>query len=538
MTTPADLWKVSNFEQRLIDLTERFDPFLEKYDREHPMIFRDRIAREQYPLFSGLSQQMNIWHPGLGPQAGIDDWTDIQVSVVGAGADTGYNACTINPQTYGFAVEGKAYTGKNTEWRSPVICVKDTMWTEEAARQVGYIYSMGMMITSRAWEVYSREMYMKFCSDNNRLWVMTEGDFLNSNPGFTYDPFTTYTRTTSFGAIEKFTVLKLAAGIEVSAFNMTYLELLHSYLEAETPGAALSNTGGLRNFGIMVHLNDVHRSLKEDPDIRQDFRYAKPEMLFDNYTMTFKSLFGWSFMHDMEQMRFKYWKIGDDGLLWFRRVLPMREGRSIKIGRLPEANPEYQTAELAVAPVFLKDVFKIRIPPKVDSLGAKTSFGPAPGFSGEWQWINYPSDANPLREIGYHYMRMAAFPAPLRYSTNAMALLYRRCPQTWPSECGVGTSTQGDLDENIGLTADVAAADLDATGETITFTLAEHLPAGTTIGSPVKVNDDGAAGEVAGFVVEDANAPTYTIGFTSANYATQSVLTYTAAGSAYVTVDA
>ena len=70
----GDQFKVSNFEQRLIDLTERFDPFLEKYEREHPSLFRDRIAREAYPLFSGLSQKQNIWHAGLGPQAGIARW--------------------------------------------------------------------------------------------------------------------------------------------------------------------------------------------------------------------------------------------------------------------------------------------------------------------------------------------------------------------------------------------------------------------------------------------------------------------------------
>ncbi len=100
----SQFMQVSNFEQRLIAKSEHFDKFLEMYDREHPMVFRDRIAREAYPLFNGLSQKTNIWHPGLGPQAGISDWTDIQISRVGEGADAGYNACLINPQTYGFSV--------------------------------------------------------------------------------------------------------------------------------------------------------------------------------------------------------------------------------------------------------------------------------------------------------------------------------------------------------------------------------------------------------------------------------------------------
>jgi len=512
----AQYMQVSQFEQRLIAKTEHFDPFLQMYDREHPMVFRDRIAREAYPLFNGLSQKTNIWLPGLGPQAGISDWTDIQVSRVGAGADAGYNACIINPQTYGFSVMTKEYTGKNTEWRSPTICVKDSMWTEEAARQVGYIYGMGIMITSRAWEVYSREMYMQFCSENSRLWVMSEGDFLNDNPGFSYNPFETYTRTTSTGATEKFTVLKLATGVEVSTLNMSYLELLQSHLEMDCPQAALTSDGGLRTYGIMLNLQDLHKALKGDKEIRQDLRDAKPEMLFANYPQTFKTLYGWGFIHDIEQMRFKYWKIGDDGKLWFRRVLPMREGSSITIGRMPEANPEYATAELAVAPVFMKDVYKIRIPPKVDSLSGKTSFGPAPGFNGEWQWINYPSDANPLREIGYHYMRMAAFPAPLRNSIYASALLYRRCPQTWPSVCDLGTTAVA-ASGAVAPANDAVAGDFDTTNRTWTTQLVSALPVGAAIGSSVlvtKANDDAT-----GVIVGDANAPTYVLGFSATEWA-------------------
>ncbi len=221
---------------------------------------------------------------------------------------------------------------------------------------------------------------------------------------------------------------------------------------------------------------------------------------------------------DIEQMRFKYWKVGSDGKLWFRRVLPMREGRTLTIGRMPEANPEYQTAELAIAVPFLKDIYKIRIPPKVDSLSGKTSFGPAPGFSGDWQWINYPSDANPLREIGYHYMRMAAFPAPLRNSIYALAVLYRRCPQTWPSVCDIGTADQA-ASGAVNLAVAAVTADLDSNNKTLTVKLTELLPPGATVGSAVLVDQAGSGADTDGFIVSDANAPVYVLGFTDAEYA-------------------
>ena len=515
---PADAFKVSNFEQRLIEMSEHFDTFLEKYDRQHPMVFRDRIAREQYPLFNGLSQRSNVWHPGLGPQAGISEWKAIQISTVGEGADGGYNACTIHdPQTYGYAVESKEYTGLSTEWRSPVVCVNDLKYTDEAKQQVGYIYSMGVMITSQAWEVYSRETYMKFASDSDNLYVLTEGAPLEGNPKFEYDPMVTYTRTTDFGATEKFTVLKIAAGVEVSTLNMSFLDYYHQWLAGECPGAAVSNMSGLPTFGLMLNLMDFDKMLRDDPDTRADMREAKPEMLFENYTQTFKNLRGWGIMHDSRQMRFKYWKVGADGKLWFRRVLPMREGRAITIGKLPEFNPEYLAAEIAVAVVFLNDVYRIRIPPKLDSLGGGTSFGPAPGYSGDWMWLNYQSDANPYREIGYHVMRMAAFPKPLQYSTRAMAFAYRRCPQTWPTACITGT--EDPVAAGTATTLAVATPEtgsMDATNRTITVTLAKLL--GAPIGAAVTVKGVDNV-EAAGTLVEDAAAPTYVLAFNATEYA-------------------
>lgn len=517
MAFPADAYKVSNFEQRLIAIAEHFDTFLEKYDTENPQIFRDRIAREQYPLFSGLTAKSNIFHPGLGPQAGISDWTSIQVSTVGANGDGGYNACQMNnPQTYGFSVESKEYTGKNAEWRSPVICVRDTMWTDEAKQQVGYIYATGAMITSQAWEVYSREMYMMFASEADNLYVLTAGNPMEGNPKFSYDPFETYTRTTDFGATEKFTVLKIDAGVEISTLNMSYLEHYQMWLAGECQGAALANTSGFPTFGLMLHLHDFDKMIRDDPDLRADLREAHPEKLFANYEQTFRNLRGWGIIHDNRQMRFKYWKIGADGKLWFRRVLPKREGRTITIGKLPEFNPEYLTAEVAVAVVFLNDVFRIRIPPALNSLGGETSFGPAPGYSGDWQWINYASDSNPLREIGYYYMRMAAFPKPLRFSTRAMALAYRRCPQTWPTACITGSTDAAT--GAIALAEAAEAADFDATNKTLTVTLAALL--GGTVGQAVTVTQTGAsATTVAGTLVGDASAPTYVIAFTDAEYA-------------------
>lgn len=507
---------VENFEQRLISMAEHFDEFLQIYVRSHPSIFRDRIPRGSMKLFSGLLQKTNIWHAGLGVQAGLGDWNPIQVSRTSDGADPGINACSYNPKTYNYAVESKQYSGFNQSWRSPMFCVNDLMWTDYAREQVSQIVGMGTMISASVWENFAREFYVKMAVDSGNGYVLTEGGLLEDNPKFTYDSFTKYTRTTSFGATEEFTVLKLDPGLKLSTLNFSFFDLFSSYLGDEAPGAAISNKSGMPVFGLMAHKLDVERAIKADPDLREDIRFSRPDMLIDGYPSVFSEFRGWAIMHDPRQMRFKYWKIGTDGDAWFRRVLPMREGRTVTIGRRPEANPEYQTAEVALGVVFMNSVYQILVPPKVDNLGGGTVFGPAPGYNGDWKWINNPdNDGNELGEIGYFFMRVAAFPKPLMYSGRAIVFAYRRCPQTWYTECDLGESVIAGATEAVSVATAAVAADLDATNRTITLTLAKRLPLG--VGSAVTMIT-AAAHSASAYIGADQGAPTYTFILNSTEY--------------------
>lgn len=507
---------VQNFEQRLVAMAEHFDDFLQIYTREHPSVFRDRIPRTAMDLFQGLLQKTNIWHAGLGVQAGLADWKPIQVSQVADGTELGVNACSYTPQTYDFAVESKQYSGLNTSWRSPMVCVNDVMWTDEGREQVTQIMGMGTMISASNWENFSREFYVKFAVDSGNGYVLMEGGLLENNPKFTYDPFTSYSRVTSFGATEKFTVLKLTPGLDVSTLNFSYLDLFSSYLGDECPNAAINKQSGYPIFGLMIHKLDLDRAIKADPEWREDIRFAQPQMLIENYPMTFPLYRGYAIMHDPRQMRFKYWKIGTDGLAWYRRVLPMREGRQVTIGRLPEANPEYQTAEMALGVIFMNNVYQIRVPPSVSSLGGGTVFGPAPGYNGDWKWINgYDKQDNPLQEVGYFFMRCAAFPKPLLYSGRAHVFLYRRCAQTVFTKCDLGESVIAGATEAVTLASAAASTALDATNRTVTVTLSKRLPCG--VNSLVNIVNASAA-TATGYIASDASAPTYVIGFTVAEY--------------------
>jgi hypothetical protein len=119
--------------------------------------------------------------------------------------------------------------------------------------------------------------------------------------------------------------------------------------------------------------------------------------------------------------------------------------------------------------------------------------------------------------------------------------LYRRCPQTWPSVCEIGTATQA-ASGAVAVAVTAVAGDIDATNKTVTVQLAKLLPPGATIGSAVVVKsgtDFVDADGVAARIVSDANAPTYTLGFTDTVWASDADLadhTKWAAGVATVTL--
>ena len=153
-------------------------------------------------------------------------------------------------------------------------------------------------------------------------------------------------------------------------------------------------------------------------------------------------------------------------------------------------------------------------------------------------WLNYQSDQNPYREVGYFSMRVAAFPKPLRFSTRALAFAYRRCPQTWPTVCSTGTAEIGE--GAVSLAEDAVAGDVDATNETVTVTLAKRLDGalGDTVLVKSGSNFNTTTG-VEGFIASDAAAPVYVIGFSAANWAGEANLatyTYWTAAAATVTV--
>lgn len=519
-------------DAKLVQMAEHFDPFLMKHELDNPAVWRDRLPKGTFELFNGASQKTNIFRGTLGPQQGLNTWTPIEPSRKPAGADAGFDYCSYSPQTYSWGIESVTFSGLRTSWRSPVFCVNDLKFVDQAAEQLGMIVKAGSRVTDDTKEVFNRENYVKAAVDAGKAVVMAEGaiDFIdNSNYRFSYNP----NQVDASG--NTYLTFPSALLPKVSALNWSLLDVIRTYLADEAPAAAIGSDSGMPVYGLMLDLMDFERMVYRDNELREDFRFARPQQLISGFNMGFKVYRGFALMHDPRQMRFRITSNNGTNVT-ATRVVPRRATRAGTVGYIPETNPDYIQAELAIGVVFMNDVIQVLVPPNVRTLGNGMVFGPAPGFNGEWTWINeYDKVENPLREVGYFFARFEYFVKPLIYSNVATVFLYRRCPQVLSTPCAIDESSDA-VSSNVGVAVDAVAGDVDATNKTITLTLASKLTAGA--GDAVTVTDDDG-GSGSGNIADSSQAPTYTFVFSSVSSFTGGALNhakFTAAGTSKVSV--
>ena len=498
------------YNDQFLTLTEHYDDFVMDASLKNPNIWHDRIPRGAYKPFSGMTQKTNIYRGGLPVQAGLSTWKALSNSQKAAGQNAGYDNCAPGtPQRYTYAWETIEYSGYQDEWQSDPLCVNDLQFVDYAKDQLSLVIKTGVDFGISMLENWNREMFVYQAMLANRGMVMCSGGLEfedTSTYRFTYDPFL----TTADVDGAQVPYIKFSATLEVSTLNWDYLDYLRTTLGARCAQAAIGNEGGMPVFGLMLDLIDFERMIKADTELREDWRNAQPQKLIDGYAMGTKVYRGFALIHDARQMRFRLKNIDADGNIVATRVTPMRAGRAVTFGNVPEPNPAYYRAEIGVGVIFMNDVLMNLFVPSIDNLGSGAVFGPAPGLTGQWQWINNKGvTENVLGETGYFYGRFKLFPKPLLASSDATVFLYRRCPQALRSLCAV------ELRDDVATAAvavETAAveADVDVVNNRITLTLAKLLPAG--VGSAVTLTDKNN-NSFAARILSDAAAPKYVFGW-------------------------
>jgi len=489
----------------MLTLAEHWDEFIMARSIKNPNVWHDRVPRGAYQLFNGLEQKTNIYRGGLPVQAGLSTWDAIGQSRKPGEDDLGFDNCAMGtPQTYSYAWETVQYTGYQDEWQSEPVCLGDLKFADFAKEQLNLIVRTGVDYGVSMLENWNREMYVQQAMLSQRGMVMSTGALSfedNATYRFSYDPFDKVADADG----DEVPYITFDAELDISTLNWDFLDYLRVTMADRCGEAALAVESGMPVFGLMIDLLDFERMIKSDNDLRLDWRDAQPSALIDGYSMGMKRYRGFALIHDSRQMRYRVKEIDANGNLVATRVLPLRAGRAGTIGNVPEPNPEFYRAEIGIGIVFMNDVLQNLFVPSIDSLGSGQTFGPAPGLTGEWRWINIQDNvSNQLGETGYFYGRFQLFPKPLLFAHDCTVFAYRRCAHAIRTACAI--QTHDDVDTGaVSVAVDAVSGDVDIEPNRVTLTLASPLD--TSVGDAVTITS--TAGAFTGYVAEDADAPVY-----------------------------
>ena len=533
ISTPVDV-APADFNSAFISLAEHWDQFLQERVDAQPLFWHDRIPRESYALYTGLNHKRNVYRGGLMNQAGLSNWRQIATTggaTASASDDSGtrVNGCLPpNPMSYNYAFETMTWSGKEVAWASNPLCAEDLKFQDYASEQVALIIQTGVDFGLSIQEVWNRENYTTMSVAAHRACIMTEGVTMfagSLDRQFTYDPNLVVAYTDEAGFSYNNPYITYQSGLKISTLNYEFLDFLREELSRRAAGAALSSVANMPVFGFVADVRDWERMVLADPELRADWRMANPSALIDSYNMAFRNLRGWMVVHDPSQMRFKILK--DDGAtVTAVRILPMRNGRagSRAGSQIPEPNPEYYNAELAIGVVFMNDILVNQFVPSITTVGSGTYFGPVDGLNGQWTWLNIPSRTeNPLGTIGNFYGRIQVFPKPGLYAVEATAVLYRRCPHIRQTGCMIERDTATVQNSTpVALYIAAVAGDIDATNKAVWVVLS--APIAVAPGSRVVLTDS-AATVTPCTVADTSEAPRYKLTYVSAVLAAATLTT-------------
>jgi len=526
---------VGGFNQLMSQLAEHFDPFIQRALISQPRFWYNMIPRGAFPNFEGYAKETRIFRGGLEHYAGLQDWNAIDPEPTDSN-----NPCETGAYTTpDYAWEHLSWDGYKRYWGSDPICSESLRFVDRAMEQLSWILQVGADYGVSLQEVWNRDWLLRTSSvDADRSYLMTSSFVGNSSAErFFYDPLIKAADVDDVDAKASLTAgrpfIVFEAGVEIEPLNFDVLDALHQSLDIRCPGCAVGKDSGRNLFGLPVSMYDFERYIKGNNYELLNWRESRSEKLITGLDQGIKSHRGYSMMFDENQLRFKILKVvevyasedfGDLGsdldgktVVVAEHVAPRvlgRTGESSK--KVPEDNPDYITAELAVMPILMRDVFKNLMGTKLNSLGSETYFGPQAGLNGNWSWVNIRDRLYNIEgQIGNFLGKFEIFPKPSPNVFHSTSFLYRRCAESIRSLCPIDNEdVNPDYDASPTIAESYVVTSSDATTDimVVTATLAKRtagLSVGSTISTVFTNAVDASTLAVTGYCTKSASSPSY-----------------------------
>jgi hypothetical protein len=479
-------------EAKFVNAIEFLDNAIQVLNRDFPGVYYNTTPRGEYPLFAGYERKIFRHLPGRGNRVGLGGWNDVKPSRAASAGDPGHDPCKyiLDPISWGFdAVLQKGFErARNT----PYICLKDFRFQWEIAQQIEAAYKSMYNIQMDEWETFFREFHSFFAGAVSHQYVLAGGRF--DSHRFAYNPMV------ADADGDYVAVIPGGADLNMSAMVWEPMQQLARKMIMSAPKTAIAEVGGRPVFQAMMDLEDFDEIIMKDSQVREDWRYFNSSVLIGPYGQV-QAYKQYAFMHDQASPRYKIKSVDASGNLTLKRVNPdVETEENVVTGTRTDVNPDYLTAEFGVIKIVPRDFYTAEIPPAgPTSLGGGTSFGPTPGYNGQWEWKNIEHVTENLRkEKGFYLWVGEVHPKPETHYDRAYELLYVRT-------AGYKVRKQSVIDSTSAAVGTLVA-DSVAEGDNVIVELDEILDAGP--GARVTLS----AGSTGVVTIADASAaPTYVL---------------------------
>jgi hypothetical protein len=286
------------------------------------------------------------------------------------------------------------------EWASvdsPDIALEDLRFAVKRREQLSNIMDVLTESTSLVWQDRYRNLYTRAVAlEGNLVYPSTTANGIvastsasSGDAAVVYNAVLSGAGTAASGAIT-------AANLPQSQLTQGILKRLYMKLIRDGAGTnAMGRENGAPVFMLVCGAETSENLIRLNADIRQDYRYAKPNELLTPLGIE-RSYGGFYHSIDPYPPRFAIWDTTNDNLI---RVYPFRKETTTK-GTAYNINPAYETAAYEISYIFHQDVYRSVVPSPINT-GNKMAFNPQ-NYRGEFKWVNILDRTNnPDGNVGY-----------------------------------------------------------------------------------------------------------------------------------------
>lgn len=311
----------------------------------------------------GVVHSSLIWERTLPTNTG-SEWTD-NVPSDGASADQ----CQLTPETLAFGQTSRTMRRQSRNVRSPWFCLEDLRDDFSIGKMLDGVMTNLGYVTKYIWENRLQDEYIRLSEHK-----LTENGSFDISAD-TFDAASPPTSRLLNGTLEQVYTWLIEDGVAES-------------------GAIGTTEGGMPVLALFTDMNTDRDLIRQDPELRADFRYADPKKLIQPFGMA-RSWNNFKHVYNAFQPRYEI----DGGA--YVRVQQYKDPQAATKGTKRERNPAYTYATYADSIIMIPSVFTKQVPRPLSSLGGGLKFDPV-NYMGDFAWLNIiDAVCNPRGQKGF-----------------------------------------------------------------------------------------------------------------------------------------